>query len=378
MRSQKLLPYLLVLPTMLYLIVFFAYPMVSALQLAVQTEVRYLTLRAEPDLNADPVSGAIAMQTVMDITDRVRGEELLPNGRTRPIYWFQVTGPTIEGERISGWVSQQNLFTESRTESVVGRVISGEPVTSWTLQHIQTMVNDFRFQSAISNTFLLIIIILPIQFTLAIIMALILQAQPRFSNMFLYVYAIPLGISDLAAGLVWYSLFTQRGFINSFLVELGVLDTPFIFIASGREGWILLAIVLAELWRATSIVMLIVVSGLQAVPREYIEAGEIFGASLWQRIRHIVLPLLRPSLQVALILRTILAFQVFAVIIAISGGDIFTVLSNETFRWYNRGDGGYNNPNVAAAYSGLIMLISLGISFFYLRAVRTQEEVAKS
>jgi multiple sugar transport system permease protein len=240
------------------------------------------------------------------------------------------------------------------------------------------MFSDFRFQSAIINTMLLIIIVLPIQFVLAIIMALILQARPRFSNTYLYIYAIPLGISDLAAGLVWYSLFTQRGFINSVLVQLGIVDTPFIFIASGREGWILLALVLAEIWRATSIVMVIVVSGLQAVPGEYIEAGEVFGASLWQRIRHIILPLLRPSLQVALILRTILAFQVFAVIIAISGGDIFTVLSNETYRWYDRGDGGYNNPNVAAAYAGLIMVISLGISFFYLRAVRTQEEVARS
>jgi multiple sugar transport system permease protein len=378
MKSQKWLPYLLVLPTLLYLGIFFAYPMLSALQLAVTAETRYLNLLTEPDVSAERVPGAIAMQTVMEISDRVRGEELLPNGRTRPIYWFEVTGPTVDNETVSGWVNQQNIFVESRTESTQGRINGGEPVMTWTLQHIQTMFSDFRFQSAITNTLLLIIIVLPIQFVLAIIMALILQAQPRFNNTFLYIYAIPLGISDLAAGLVWYSLFTQRGFINSLLVQLGLMDTPFIFISSGREGWILLAIVLAEVWRATSIVMVIVVSGLQAVSREYTEAGEVFGATLWQRIRYIILPLLRPSLQVALILRTILAFQVFAVIIAISGGDIFTVLSNETYRWYDRGDGGYNNPNVAAAYAGLIMVISLAISFFYLRAVRTQDEVAKS
>jgi multiple sugar transport system permease protein len=81
-------------------------------------------------------------------------------------------------------------------------------------------------------------------------------------------------------------------------------------------------------------------------------------------------------LQVALILRTILAFQVFAVVVALTGGDVITVLSNETFRWYDPAR--FNNPNVAAAYSGFIMLLSLGISMFYLRAVRSQEEALKN
>lgn len=377
MKSQKWVPYLLVLPTLLYLAAFFAYPMVSALQLAVQSETRYLSLLAEPDPSAER-TGTLAMQTVVRISERERGEEELASGRTRPIFWFFVEAEDVNGETVTGWVSQANIFVESRTESVTGRVTSGEPVFEWTTRHIETMINDFRFMTAIRNTFLMIIIILPIQFVLAIIMALILQARPRWSSIFLYIYAIPLGISDLAAGLVWYSIFTQRGFLNSALTQLGLMQTPFIYIAPGNDGWILTAIVLAEVWRATSIVMVIVVSGLQALPTEYIEAGQVFGANLWQRIRYIVLPLLRPSLQVALILRTILAFQVFAVVIAISGGDVFTVLANETYRWYNRGDGGFNNPNVAAAYAGLIMLISLGISFFYLRAVRTQEEAAKA
>lgn len=377
MKYQKWLPYVLVAPTLIYLALFFAYPMISALQLAVQGEVRYLTLRAEPDDNAAP-TGTLAMQTVVNVVERLRTEELLPTGRPRPIFWFEVTGLDVNGMEVRGWAHQRDLFIESRTESTIARVVSGQPITQWTLTHIERMVNDFRFWPAIRNTLLMIIIILPIQFVLAIVMALVLNERPRGTTLFLYIFAIPLGISDLAAGLVWYAIFTQRGFLNSLLVQAGVLETPFVFIAPNQEGWLLTAIVLAELWRATSIVMVIVVSGLQSVSREYVEAGEVFGATLWQRIRYIILPLLRPSLQVALILRTILAFQVFAVVIAITGGDIFTVLANETYRWYNRGDGGFNNPNVAAAYAGLIMLISLGISFFYLRAVRTQEEIAKA
>jgi multiple sugar transport system permease protein len=371
MRKWNLTPYLLVLPTLIYLAVFFAYPMVRSLNLAFTGENEYLDIYAEADPGSD-VGGTLAMQTEVQIVDRVQLEEILPNGRTRPTYWFKLEGSDNNGNAVTGWANQRDLFVESRTESVEARVTGGIPVASWTTQHIQRMFNDFRFQKAILNTLLLIIIILPIQFILALTMALLLQSEIKGSSFFLYIYAIPLGISDLAAGMVWYSIFTQRGFLNSFLDRLGLIDTPFIFIGSDKISWMLLAIVLAEVWRATSIVMVIVVSGLQGIPRDYMEAGEVFGASLWQRIWHIILPILKPSLQVALILRTILAFQVFAVVVAIAGRDLIPVLANETYRWYS--PAGFNNPNVAAAYAGTIMLISLGIALFYLRALRTQEE----
>jgi multiple sugar transport system permease protein len=377
MKTSKTTPYLLLLPTILFLLIFFAYPMVSSLQLAVRDDAKYLNLRSEPDDAADR-GATLAMQTDVIILERERGEEVLPNGRTRPIFWYFVEAVDVDGETVTGWVNQRDIFVESRTESETGRVVNGEPVLSWTLNNIKRMVNDFRFRPAITNTMLIIIVVLPLQFILAIIMALLLQSELRGRTFFLYIYTIPLGISDLAAGLVWYSIFTQRGFLNSFFDRLGLIDSPFIFISAGNYNWMLTIIVLAELWRATSIVMIIVVSGLQAIPRDYFEAGEIFGATLWQRVWHIILPMLKPSLQVALILRTILAFQVFAVVIAITGGDVFTVLANETYRWYQGGDTGFNNPNVAAAYSALIMIISLGISLFYLRAIRTQEEALKS
>lgn len=377
MKSSRSTPYLLLLPTILFLLLFFAYPMVSSLQLALRDDVKYLSLRSQPDDTAERVA-TLEMQANVSIQERERREEVLPNGRTRPIYWYLVEAADVDGETVTGWVNQRDIFMESRTESNTGRVVNGEPVMSWTLNNIKTMVNDFRFGSAITNTLLIIVIVLPLQFALAIIMALLLQSDLRGRTIFLYIYTIPLGISDLAVGLVWYSIFTQRGFLNSFFNHLGLIDSPYIFVAPGNYTWMLTIIVLAELWRATSIVMIIVVSGLQAIPRDYTEAGEVFGASLWQRVWHIILPMLKPSLQVALILRTILAFQVFAVVIAITGGDVFTVLANETYRWYQGGDTGFNNPNVAAAYSGLIMLISLGVSLFYLRAVRTQEEALKS
>jgi multiple sugar transport system permease protein len=374
-RKIGWLPYILLLPSILYLLFFFMFPMVQSLRLAFMREGQYLNLRVAPEDEAAP-TGAIALQTEVRVLDRVQGEEVLPNGRTRPIFWFLVEAEDEAGETVEGWVSQRNVFIESRLESTSARVVGGEPTQELTFDFVQRMVQDFRFWPALRTTLLLIILILPLQFVLAITMALVLQSQIRGSNLFLYIFAIPLGISDLASGILWYSIFTQRGFLNSFLTTAGIIETPYIFLQAQNTGWLITAIVLAEVWRATSIVMVIVVSGLQSIPRDYIEAGQVFGANLWQRLQHIVLPLLKPSLQVALILRTILAFQVFAVVVALAGGDVITVLANETFRWYDPAR--FNNANVAAAYAGFIMFLSLGVSLFYLRAVRTQEEAAKS
>lgn len=375
-KKWNLAPYLLILPSFIYLAVFFAWPMVRSLQLAFVRDSQILPVLAEADPAADVV-GRLEMQTQVAVVDRTRLDEVLPNGRTRPVYWFKIVGETEGGEQIEGWTHQKNVFIESRTTSETARVTSGEGAKEWTLDYVERMVNDYRFTNALKTTLILIVLILPIQFVLAIVMALVLQAQLRGSTIFLYIYAIPLGISDLAAGLVWVSIFTQRGFLNTFLQQVGIINEPFIYLSADHENWMIIAIVLAEVWRATSIVMVIVVSGLQAIPREYLEAGELFGASLWQRLRHIILPLLKPSLQVALILRTILAFQVFAVVVAITGGRVLTVLAYETYRWYDPGDSGFNNPNMAAAYAGFIMLISLAFAVFYLRTVRTQEEAAR-
>lgn len=359
---------------MIYLLLFFAYPMLESFQLAFRREGQFLNLRVEPQDEA-AVVGTLALQTDVTVLERQRLEETLPNGRTRPFYWFRVEGLDTAGTTIEGWASQANLFIESRTESTTARVVGGESAREWTLDYVNRMLNDYRFGSALGTTILLVVLILPLQFILAIIMALVLQAQIRGSSLFLYIFAIPLGISDLASGIIWYSIFTQRGFLNSFLVGTGVLESPYIFIRVGNESWMIAAIVLAEVWRATSIVMVIVVSGLQALPRDYIEAGQVFGANLWQRLRYIILPLLKPSLQVALILRTILALQVFAVVVAIAGRDVLSVLAYETYRWYDPQR--FNSPNMAAVYAGFIMLLSLGVSLFYLRAVRSEEEAAK-
>ena len=91
--------------------------------------------------------------------------------------------------------------------------------------------------------------------------------------------------------------------------------------------------------------LVILVAGLQLIPKDYAEAAEVFGATPWTRFRKITLPLLKPSLQSALILRTVLAFEVFAVVYAL-GGRNFPVLVGEAYMWQRDNQ----NDGVATAY----------------------------
>lgn len=241
----------------------------------------------------------------------------------------------------------------------------------FTLEYLQRMVEDRNFWPAVRNTGALIVAVIPLQFVLALTMALVVTSKIRGSQVLLYVFAVPIAVSDLAAGIVWFSIFNESGFLNTFLANVGAIAAGerVFWLAGDNDLRLLGTVVLAEVWRATSIVFVILLAGLQSIPDEYDEAAQVFGSSFWDRLWRVKLPLLKPSIQVALILRTILAFQIFAVVIALTGGAT-RVLSLEAFTWYRR----LQNEHVAAAYASLILVVSLFVAWMYLRTIRTQEE----
>jgi multiple sugar transport system permease protein len=185
----------------------------------------------------------------------------------------------------------------------------------------------------------------------------------------LYIWTIPLGISDLAAGIVWLAILTDRGYLNSVLNLLGVLDGPATWLSIRTPIALFVCVIVAEIWRATAIVLVILVAGVQLIPKEYSEAAEVFGAGPWKRFFKITLPLLKPSLQSALILRTVLAFEVFAVVYALAGRDL-PVLVGEAYNWQAQ----YQNTHVASAYALFILIVSIGSTLIYVRALRVRRE----
>lgn len=450
---RRLVPYLLIAPAVVYLALFFAYPMYEGLILAVYDDDALLPVRDTPTVTGREVA-KLPQGDALVVLDR-RSQEMLGGQSTELLteQWFRVSGEGAGGGAVQGWVPETRVRV--REESATGVPLAGtvrprlaqsaDPLTDvheaagdqsrvtgkleqrapvaiaevavlevwflvqsvdspgkaagwapsrylqvfedgdagrvsrgtsgeFTTAFIERMVDDRFFGPALRTTLLIMAILIPLQLVVALVMALVIHARIRFSSGFLYAFSLPIGMSDLAVGILFFSIFTGNGLLNSILDGLGVIDGPFAFLTAETTNWIIFAIVLAELWRATSIVMVILVAGLQAIPDETLEAAELFGASYAQRVRHIMLPLLRPSIQVALILRTILAFQVFAVVIALSGGDVVTVLANESFRQY----ADLRNNNVASAYALFILVLSIASAVFYLRSVRAESEVRTS
>jgi multiple sugar transport system permease protein len=236
----------------------------------------------------------------------------------------------------------------------------------FTLQHFQTMAGNWKFWPTFWNTIILAAVVVPLQLVMALAMAQVVAKLNTARNTILYIFTIPLGLSDLAAGIIWLAIFEQSGFLNSMLVGLGVVERPILFLGYQNLWVIFVAVILAELWRATAIVMVILVSGMGLIPKEYYEAAEVFGAGPWKRFVKVTLPMLRPSIQTALILRTIAAFEVFAVVVAL-GGTTLPVLVGETFNWQFA----LNDRNVAAAFALVILAISIAATLVFLHVLRT-------
>ena len=180
-----------------------------------------------------------------------------PTRRISSSPWLLLAPSIIFLLLLFGWPLVQGLlaaFTDS----------SGFTPAAW-----QRLFTDQYFLRALRNTLLLIVIVVPVQLVLAVGMSLLVQARPKFLSGHFYLWTIPLAVSELAAGLVWLAVFDNRGYLNSWL------GTSIQWLNYANTGTMLLAVVVAEVWRATSLVFVIVVAGVQMIPRDYDEAAAL-------------------------------------------------------------------------------------------------------
>lgn len=168
---------------------------------------------------------------------------------------------------------------------------------------------------------------------------------------------------------MWSTIFTQHGYLNTILQDIGIRSSPYIWINPTKQTQIIVMIVIAEIWRSTALITVILMAGLQGIPKDYGEAAEVFGAGFFARLRTVTLPMLKPAIQVALLLRIVFAFEVFGTMIAI-GGSSTSTLAFEAYNW----ETALLNPHVAAAYATLILALSLVSAAVVLRVFRTRRE----
>lgn len=133
----------------------------------------------------------------------------------------------------------------------------------------------------------------------------------------------------------------------------------------------LFSIVISDMWKVTPLMMLILLAGLERIPKDLFEAARIDGSGFWQELRFIILPLLKPFITMALIIRGIDTFRIFELPLAMAGESFRVLSSFAFFEYWN-----FANPNTAAAASTVLFVIILSAILLYLKLVGRPKEIA--
>ncbi len=213
-----------------------------------------------------------------------------------------------------------------------------------------------RVRESAARTLNYTLIALSAEFVLGFGAALLFHALGKRSEVLRTIFAFPLMIPPIVAGLLWrFMLIDNFGIVNHILETLGIIGDASDISWLGDRDLVLFSVALPNIWLTTSFVALVLYTGLQNVPAELIEAAKIDGAGNWQRFRRVTVPLLRPVIAVVLILRGIDAARAFDMIwIQTEGGPRFAseILSIHIYRAMIR----YGNVGEASAIATLFML----------------------
>jgi len=172
------------------------------------------------------------------------------------------------------------------------------------------------FWRAIWNTFSFVIFQVSGMILFALITALALNRKIRARGFFRSVFFYPVLLSPVVVGLIWKWILQSNGVLNSVVVALGGSRLPFLLNADWARAWI----IFVSIWAQMGFYTLILLAGLQSIPSELYEAGQIDGANAWSSFRFITLPLLVPTLLVVTVLTIIRAVQVFDQPFVLTGG----------------------------------------------------------
>lgn len=226
------------------------------------------------------------------------------------------------------------------------------------------------FWKALGNTAYFVVLGVPLSIALSLGAALLLNAPAaRFKALFRTALFAPVVTTLVAVAVIWRYLFhTRYGLVNWGLGHLGINPVDWL----GDPHWAMPTIILFAVWKNFGYNMVIFLAGLQAIPKDLYEAARIDGASRWQQLLHITLPMLGPVLLVVGVITVSGYFQLFAEPYVMTRGDplqstvsVLYFMFEEGFKWWNLGR--------ASAVAFLLFLITLALTTLMLRFGKRRE-----
>jgi multiple sugar transport system permease protein len=249
--------------------------------------------------------------------------------------------------------------------------IDSAGMPEWSLGNFSRLFSDQFFLAALAHTLVYAVASLTVEFLLGLMIAVLLSREIRGRRFFRASLLIPMMLPTVVVGVMWRLMLNVNfGAVNGTLKSFGLDTTRFTWTSSPNLA--MFSVIAADVWQWTPFMFLILLSGLQAIPQEPYEAARIDGASSWQTFLHITLPLLKPAILVALLLRTMDLLRAFdQIFILTEGGPGF---ATETISLYiYRSAFRFSDFGYAAAMSFVLLLVTNIISALYIRLLQTGE-----
>jgi multiple sugar transport system permease protein len=238
------------------------------------------------------------------------------------------------------------------------------------LENYLNLVNDAQFISSLGFTVTYTLWVTPAIFIAAFVLAILVNQGLTGTSLYRSVYFLPVVMSFIAASLIWLWIYHDLfGLLNYVLLELGLISQPVVWMGEVRTS--LPAIILMIVWKTAGFSMMILLAGMQSIPDELYESAALDGANSFQRVRHVMMPLLKPSFALALIISVAGSFLAFDHFLVMTRGGpsnatrtIMMYVYDTSFLYFRLGSG--------AAMAIVLMFVLLALSAVQLRFLRTE------
>jgi len=199
-----------------------------------------------------------------------------------------------------------------------GGFLFGEQPGYVGLRNYRDVIHDPASRDAMRHTLEYVVLAVTLEMVLGILVAVTLHRVFRGRGLVLAVLILPWALPSVVSGVLWRRVFDpDNGLLNSLLMQLHVISHPHVWLASGRGA--IVYITLVHVWGVLPLISLIFLAGLQSIPEEVYSASSVDGAGPLRQFRYVTLPLLRPSMAIALTVGTLLAISIFDEIFVLNG-----------------------------------------------------------
>jgi len=240
------------------------------------------------------------------------------------------------------------------------------------LDNFSRILGDSRFRGSLVTTLIFTLVSVGAEFLVGLFLALSMTSLRKWRSLVRVAFLVPWTLPTAVIAVLWAWIFNdQFGVLNAVLIRFGFIESPVAWLAQPTTA--MAAIIVADVWKTTPFVFLVLLAGLQNVPQDLYEAIEVDGGGAWAKFRHVTWPHLLPFVFVAVVFRVVQAFAVFDLVWVMTGGGpggATETISVYTYQMYMRYlDFGYGSALAVAT----VVILALTASGLYRLLVTKYE-----